>query len=175
MTRIEIPSDRFIARPDSLWSRQWFALTSGNMAQNTFNTMTVAWGGFGTMWAKPFVQIVVRPSRYTFQFMEKHSSFTLCAFPKSYKKALQVLGTKSGRDCNKIAEAGLTPVSASVVAAPLFDEAELAIECRKMYWDDMKPENFLDKEIESNYPDGDYHRIYFGEIMAITGTERFNS
>jgi hypothetical protein len=55
------------------------------------------------------------------------------------------------------------------VAAPGFAEAELILECRKIYWDDMAPGHFLDPSIEKNYPQKDYHRIYFGEIVAAYG------
>jgi flavin reductase (DIM6/NTAB) family NADH-FMN oxidoreductase RutF len=128
--------------------------------------MTVGWGSLGTMWGKPFAQVVVRPSRYTREFMEAYDTFTLCAFPENHRKALQLLGSKSGRDGDKIAEAGLTPAASSAVAAPCFEEAELVIECRKIYWQDMDAANFVDADIRKNYPQKDYHRIYFGEIVA---------
>lgn len=149
-------------------------LTAGDFTQDRFNTMTVAWGSFGTMWHKPFVQIVVRPGRYTHEFTEAFDSFTLSVLPEEHRKALQILGTKSGRDGNKIAEAGLTPIASSVVAAPAFDEAELIIECRKIYKQIMDPAGFLDTQIDTNYPAKDYHTIYFGEIVAVQGTERYS-
>jgi flavin reductase (DIM6/NTAB) family NADH-FMN oxidoreductase RutF len=105
--------------------------------------MTVGWGSMGGMWGKPFVQVVVRPGRYTFQYMEKYPTFTLCAFPESCKKALTVLGTKSGRNSDKISESGLTVIESKVVEAPSYKEAKLILECRKMYWQDMDPKNFL--------------------------------
>jgi flavin reductase (DIM6/NTAB) family NADH-FMN oxidoreductase RutF len=92
--------------------------------------MTVAWGSMGVMWGKPFAQVVVRPVRYTFEFMEQYDSFTLCAFPAEYRQTLLMLGTKSGRDGDKIAESGLTPVVSANVAAPGFAEAELIVELR---------------------------------------------
>ncbi len=68
--------------------------------------MTVAWGYFGIMWNKPMAVVVVRPTRFTFEFMEKYDTFTLTAFDKKFKKDLNLLGTKSGRDGDKIAETG---------------------------------------------------------------------
>ncbi len=135
--------------------------------------MTVAWGSFGVMWNKPFVQVVVRPTRYTFEFMNNFDTFTLTAFPEKYRKALSLLGTKSGRDGDKISEAGLTPIAAKKVAAPAFAEADLIIECKKIYWQDFDPAHFLDAKIEKNYPKKDYHRVYFGEIILIQATERY--
>jgi flavin reductase (DIM6/NTAB) family NADH-FMN oxidoreductase RutF len=137
--------------------------------------MTVAWGSLGTMWGRPFAQIVVRFSRHTFGFTEQFDTFTLCALPGELKPALQLLGTKSGRDGDKIGEAGLTPIPSTSVAAPGFAEAELIVECRKIYWDDMNPAHFLDPDIEKNYRNRDYHRIYFGEVLAITGAPKYRS
>ena len=156
-----------------LWAEQWMLLTSGDFSQSRFNCMTVGWGSLGTMWGKPFVQVVVRQSRYTLEFMEGYDTFTLCAFPDEQRKALQLLGSRSGRDGDKITESGLTPTAATVVASPCYTEAELVMECRKIYWQDMDAANFLDPAIEKNYPQKDYHRIYFGEIVAVTGTDRF--
>ena len=125
------------------------------------------------MWGRPFAQIVVRPTRYTYGFMERYETFTLSAVGESFRGALQVLGTKSGRDGDKVAEAGLTPIPSSRVAAPGFSEAELIVECRKMYWDDLRPERFLESGIQRHYPKRDYHRIYFGEMIALFGERAY--
>lgn len=173
MTRQSIPVESLTVRPHHLWCEQWMLLAAGDFAQNRFNAMTVAWGSLGTIWQKPFVQIVVRPSRYTREFTEEFDSFTLSALPEKYRKAVMLMGSKSGRDGDKIAEAGLTPIASSIVAAPAFDEAELIIECRKIYKQIMDPAGFLDDEIDTNYPAKDYHTIYYGEIVAVQGAEWF--
>lgn len=165
----EVKIEEFTKDIFNLWNKKWLLLTCGNFEKNDFNTMTVAWGSFGIMWNKPFAQVVVRPTRYTYEFMEKYDNFTLTAFPENHRKALQNLGTKSGRDGDKIAEAGLTPMASNLISSPTFKEAELSIECKKIYFDDFKPENFLTDSIEKQYPQKDYHRIYFGEILKIMG------
>ncbi len=175
MERQAIAVEKFLLKVHPLWSKQWLLLTSGDFTTHHFNSMTVGWGGFGTMWSKPFVQIVVRPTRYTFEFMEQYDTFTLCAFPPAYQKALQLTGSKSGRDGDKIKATGLTPIPASRIAAPGFAEAELIVECRKIYWDDFNPDQFLDPDTENNYPLKDYHRIYFGEILAISGVKSYSA
>ena len=175
MARKQIPFDQFFFQAHHLWDKQWMLLTSGDFAEGRFNTMTVGWGSLGTMWGRPFAQVVVRPIRYTYEFMERYDTFTLCAFPERYRKALQLLGTKSGRDGDKIAEAGLTPIASTQVVAPGFAEAELVIECRKMYWDDLDPTHFFDPGIERNYPHKQYHRIYFGQVMAIYGESTYGT
>jgi flavin reductase (DIM6/NTAB) family NADH-FMN oxidoreductase RutF len=168
-----ISSLEFLPLINDLWLNQWFLLTSGDFDAGHYNTMAVAWGSFGIMWQKPIATVVVRPTRYTFEFIEKYETFTLTAFDLKYKDQLKLLGTKSGRDGDKIAEAGFDIVPSEKVDAPAFKQAELIIECKKIYWDDFKPENFLDPAIEEKYPKKDYHRMYFGEILAIKGVEKY--
>ncbi|MFH1214344.1 MAG: flavin reductase [Candidatus Neomarinimicrobiota bacterium] len=170
---IEIPFNKLNVRIHNLWMNQWLVLTCGDFQSGDFNCMTVAWGSLGTMWSKPFAQVVVRPTRYTYEFMEKYDSFTLCAFPRAYRKQMQLIGSTTGRKTDKIKQSGLTPCAANIVASPVYEEAELRIECRKIYWDDLEPAHFLPAWIAPNYPDRDFHRIYFGEIVAITGTEKY--
>ncbi|MGV8084604.1 MAG: flavin reductase [Coriobacteriia bacterium] len=169
----EIAPVDFVVKPHYLWDQRSLLLTSGDFTAGKYNTMTVGWGSFGTMWARPFAQIVVRPSRYTFEFMQSYPTFTLCAFAPRFHDALTLLGTTSGRYADKIADAGLTPVAATIAAAPAFAEAELVIECRKLYWDDLEPSHFLEPKIEDNYDKRDYHRIYFGEILAVRGIDSY--
>jgi len=89
--------------------------------------------------------------------------------------ALSLLGTLSGRDGNKIAQTKLNIIPSQKIPAPAFKEAELIIECKKIYQDDLKPENFLDESIEKEYPQKDYHRMYFGEIVNINGIEKYKN
>ena len=174
MERHHISQNDFVVNAHNCWANQWLLLAAGDFHTGKFNAMTVGWGSFGTMWGKPFAQVVVRPVRYTYEFMNNYDTFTLSAFPESQKKILQICGSKSGRHVNKILEAGLTPIASSQVSAPGFAEAELIVECRKMYWDDLEPSRFLDPAINANYPAKDYHRIYFGEIVAMTGSEKYS-
>jgi flavin reductase (DIM6/NTAB) family NADH-FMN oxidoreductase RutF len=173
MQRQPISTYDLIARSVNLFHTQWFLLTSGDFAAGDFNCMVISWGSLGEVWNRALAQVFVRPGRYTYQFMEKYPSFTLCAFPEKYRANLNYLGNKSGRDENKLAVAKLTPEKASLVAAPVYAEAELAIECRKMYWQDLDPAHFLNPGIEKSYPSKDYHRVYFGEIVAVTGVEAY--
>ncbi len=173
ISRARIPIDDLCLKVVDLWANKWLLLAAGDYHAGRFNCMTVAWGSIGQMWDRPFAQVVVRPSRYTYEFMERYPTFTLSAFAERFRGALELLGSKSGRDGDKIAEAGLTPQASTVVAAPCFAEAELVIECRKMYWDDLEPAHFGDGQIAALYPRGDHHRVYFGQIVAVTGTPGF--
>ncbi len=173
MIRKEIAFEALQTQPLALFDKQWALLGAGDLEADQYNCMTISWGSMGTMWNRPFVQVVVRDTRYTYRFMEAHDTFTVSFFPEAYRAALELLGSKSGRDGDKISESGLTPTAALRVAAPGFMEAELVLSCRKMYQSDMKPDHFLDPAINRHYPLKDYHRIYFGEVIAVEATETY--
>jgi flavin reductase (DIM6/NTAB) family NADH-FMN oxidoreductase RutF len=160
----EVDATRLTVPIVDLWMNQWLLLTAGTLTD--CNMMTVAWGSLGCMWGKPFAQVVVRPQRHTRRYMESGDSFTLCAFPEAYRKDLQTLGSLSGRDSAKLKQTGLTLKPSTRVAAPAYEQASLILECRKIYWQDMDPNGFADPAIAKNYASRDYHRIYFGEIVA---------
>lgn len=141
----------------------WMLITAGST--DAYNTMTASWGGFGVLWNRNVCWCVIRPQRYTREFVEATDHFTLSFFPEEYRRALQVCGSKSGRDIDKAAETGLTPIPATLPATTTFEQATLVVECRKIYFQDMDPANFLDQRIDDNYPQKDYHRMYFGEIV----------
>jgi flavin reductase (DIM6/NTAB) family NADH-FMN oxidoreductase RutF len=174
MDRYPIAFEQFQVSACALWEEQWLLLTSGDFQAGHFNTMTAGWGNFGVMWNKPFVQVFVRPVRYTFEFLERYETFTLCVLPQPYRSALQLIGAISGREQNKIAAAGITPCAMTHVAAPGFVEAELVLECQKMYWMDFEPGHFSATARAQNYPIHDDHRIYFGEILAISGVSMYS-
>lgn len=123
-------------------------------------------GRTGTPVEQGRVFYFIRPSRHTFSFIENNSGFTLSFFTEEYRQALKICGSKSGRDIDKVKATGLTPVK-SVAGNVYFNEARLVIECSKIYSQDISPELFLDPEIASNYSDGDYHRLYIGEIKSV--------
>lgn len=167
MNRHDIAIEDFRYDP-ALLRDHWLALAAGDYATGQYNAMTISWGSYGQIWNKMFFQVFVRPTRYTYGFMERFDSFTLNAFGPEHRHALSIIGSKSGRDCDKLAEAGLHAEASLEVAAPCFAEADLVIECRKMYWQDIDRAHFLDATIEGNYPKKDYHRVYFGEIVRVS-------
>lgn len=139
----------------------WMLVTAGTT--DHYNTMTAAWGGLGYLWNKPVAFIFVRPQRYTYQFIEQNEYFSLQFFDASYRKMLNYCGTRSGRDVDKAAETGLTAF-AGPNDSVYFDQSRLQMECRKIYFDDILPERFLEAGIRKHYPENDYHRMYIGEI-----------
>ncbi len=169
MIREPITNQEFILRSISAWDDGWFLLTSGDYKKGQYNTMTISWGSIGMIWSKPFVQVVVRPTRHTYGFIQTFPDFTLCAFDEKHREAMRLLGTKSGRDFDKIASSKLTLIASKKVAAPAFAEANLVIECKKVYQSPFNPVHFIDPEIEKCYSESDYHTCYYGEILFIEG------
>jgi flavin reductase (DIM6/NTAB) family NADH-FMN oxidoreductase RutF len=150
-----------------IWGES-FLLTAGEMKR--FNSMTIGWGSLGIMWRVPIVMVGVRPSRHTFQFMEEYDTFTVCGFAPEYKAALTIMGTKSGRDLDKVQAAGLTPCASKSIEAPAYQEASLIFECRKIYADDVQKEN-SSQLIQDFYKDRDYHHLYIGQVLKVLGDE----
>ncbi len=142
--------------------KDWFLLTSGD--ENKWNTMTAAWGSAGLMWRKFTFNAVVRPTRYTYEFMEKNDLFTVSFFSEKYKGALGFCGSHSGRDCDKAKETGLTPKFIDGTTA--FEEADIILVCKKIYAQDMELSLVAD-EIKPLNGDEPIHKQYIGEILKV--------
>lgn len=143
--------------------KQWMLITAGDA--ETCNTMTASWGGMGVLWNAPVSFAFIRHSRYTFGFVENGDYYSLCFFPEEYRSALALCGRVSGRDTDKIKEAGLTPVFDR--EAPYFAEAAAVLICRKVYADEIETAHFTDPSLEQFYQDNDYHRMYIGQIVHL--------
>lgn len=117
--------------PFTLLRDDWLALAVGK--RGSMNAMTISWGALGSLWGELAVTVYVEPRRYTHQFMEQNECFTVTAFSEQYRKALEYIGSRSGRDeKNKLARAGLT-AGYTELGNPILNEGRLAIECRKIY------------------------------------------
>lgn len=130
------------------------------------NTMTASWGGLGVLWYKNVCYVVIRPQRYTKEFVDSADTFSLTFFDKDYKKALGYLGTVSGRDEDKINKANLTIVEDN--DTPYFEEARLVFLCKKLFAQPLEESSFIDKElIKKCYPENDLHILYIAEITKV--------
>ena len=145
------------------FDKKWALLTAGK--EGDFNTMTISWGGMGTLWSKPVVTAYVRTSRYTHEFMDREEYFTVSFYPDEYKKILGVLGSRSGRDMDKINASGLTAVKAGEGMS--FKEAEMTLVCRKLFKQKLDKENILDPEAKAFYDGDAEHDMYIGEVVEI--------
>ena len=148
--------------PFNMFHEEWGLVAAGTEGKR--NTMTVGWGALGVLWAKPVAIVFIRPQRFTKEFVEESGKFTLSFYSREYRKALELLGTKSGRDGDKIAESGLTPWFTDGTVA--FEEAELVFVCNKVFGgQQFDASKFIGDEIPGRmYPGKDFHYFYVGEI-----------
>jgi flavin reductase (DIM6/NTAB) family NADH-FMN oxidoreductase RutF len=160
----EIAVSELQMNPMTLIGDSWMLITAGTEDRG-YNTMTASWGHLGCIWGGYTSVCYVRPQRYTKEFVDREELYTLCFFP-GCKKELTYLGTHSGRDEDKVAKAGLTPVFGD--GYTYFAEANLVLVCRKLYRAPILEEGFLDREtLEKNYPSRDFHDLYVGKIEKV--------
>lgn len=168
MSLKQIEANTLTFNPFEKLSKQWALVSAGSL--DKFNMMTVSWGAVGVIWGKPSATVYIRHSRYTKEFVDAGDTFVLTFLKDGHRDALNVLGSKSGRDMDKMRASGLTP--AVVDGGVTFEEAELVLVCRKCFAQLLPPDNFTDPSIlDRCYADKDYHTMYIGEIVAAYAAE----
>lgn len=151
--------------PVRMFADEWFELAAGK--EGDMNLMTIAWGTLGELWSKPVVTVYVSTSRATYEYMEKNDYFTITHFPSAMREKLQYLGTASGRDEDKVRGADLT-VEFTKLGNPIFAEADLAIECKKIYSDQFKADKMPIERRQWHEETGTgIHVMYVGEIVNV--------
>ncbi len=132
------------------------------------NAMTIGWGTFGIIWGRPMCVVLVRPSRYTYGLIEACRDFTVNVPDTGMEKAAAFLGSASGRDLDKLARMGLTAEAGLKVSSPIISQCPISYECKVVHFNDVLPPHLSPAIDKGSYPSGDYHRVYFGEILATT-------
>ena len=162
-----------------LFAKRWALVTAGNM--DHFNSCTVGWGSLGTIWGRPgsggsIVTVYLHPARYTRDVMLESDHFTVSFFPEKYRGALGIMGSRSGRDHDKVDESGLTPVAFG--SSVTYEEADLTFLCRKLYQHQLARED-LAADIQDYYrvnpkaypvdENGDWqpHWLFIGDILDV--------
>ena len=140
-------------------ANDWFLV--GACKDGTYNMMTASWGQIGNLWNKEVMSVYIRPTRYTYEFMENSDTFS-CSFFDNNRKELSLLGTKSGREIDKTSIFHTTFIENT----PVFDQANTTIICRKIAQYDLDSSQFIDSSIDKHY-NNDYHRVYIGEIIKV--------
>ena len=130
------------------------------------NIMTIGWGSIGSIWGVPLWTILVRPSRYSYRGIEHTGCFTVNVPGEDMGMACVTAGSRSGRDIDKFAELGLEPEKAATVLAPVVPGCPVVYECQVVHSNDVVPSKLADEIVAGNYVDGDFHRVYFGKILA---------
>jgi len=157
----EISPEVLRKNPFHLIGKEWMLITAGD--EENVNTMTASWGGLGVMYGKNVAFIVIRPQRYTKEFIDREETFSLSFFDKTHRNTLDYLGSVSGRTENKIDKSGLTVVRTS--DTPYFNEASHVLICKKMFMQTLDGGSLLDNNLENTwYPNKDYHILYIAEI-----------
>ena len=160
----EIKPEELNRSPFQIIGKEWMLITAEK--DNKINTMTASWGGFGVIWEKNVAFIVIRPQRYTKEFVDNSDTFSLTFFDETFKKQLAYLGRVSGKDEDKISKSNLTIQHSD--STPYFEEANITIICKKLYAQDINPECFIDGEIDNKcYPEKDYHTLYMAEVKKV--------
>lgn len=158
----EINSNDIHENTFNLIGKDWM-LISAKKPDGKINAMTASWGGMGVMWGKDVVFAVIRPQRYTKEFLDSTDMFTLCFFDNSYKKMLGYMGSVSGRDEDKMSKSGLTVKETD--GAPYYEECKMALVCKKLFVQPWNEDCFIDKDIIGKwYSEKDFHFLYIGEI-----------
>jgi len=131
------------------------------------NAMAIGWGNIGIVWGKPVFIVFVRPSRYTYSLIEKTGDFTVNIAEHNYKEIVNYFGSVSGRSVDKFKESGLNLMESKNVKSPIIKECFINFECRVIAKIDINPD-FIDEIIKKEaYSSGNYHRVYFGEILKV--------
>ena len=142
-------------------------------AEDCVNAMTIGWGTLGIEWGTPIFTVYVRTSRFTYELIERTGEFTICApygekYSKEVTKAIGICGSKSGRDVDKLAQAGVHTVDADIVRPPAIKELPLTLECRVVF-SQLQPVKDISYRFSKFYPEsGDHsapHVAYYGEIL----------
>lgn len=150
--------------PYTLFAKKWAALSTGNQSDG-YDAMMITWGTIGALWEKsdhsnrlPVITVFVRPSRYTNILMSEEQCFSVAVFDDNYKKVLGYFGIHSGKNEDKYAGAGITPIFEENTVYP--EEARLVFICKKIYVSSLLENGFCDKElIDFNYSEKDFHQI----------------
>ena len=131
------------------------------------NPMTIGWGTVGIIWHKQIFTIMVRPSRYSFKLLEELSEFVINVPTQELKKQVAYCGVKSGRDVNKIEKCNFHLEKSNNISVPYIKECPVHYECKIVNKNDIINSE-LDRDIiVKYYNEGDFHSVYFGEILGV--------
>ena len=136
------------------------------------NPMTIGWATIGRIWGRPVMTVYVRPSRYSFSLLENLPEFTVNIPWEDHSNAVAICGSNSGRDMDKIAACGFSLGAPEFISVPHINECRFHYECRVIHKSNVVNAD-LDPEIVSrSYPGGDFHRVYYGEILGVFREEQ---
>jgi flavin reductase (DIM6/NTAB) family NADH-FMN oxidoreductase RutF len=160
----------------TLAGKDFYIITAGKKGQ--YNSMTGSGGGFGILFKKPTIWCTLRADRYTLELIQKEQTYTISYFPDEYKKQMLFLGSKSGRDSEKMKEVELISIQTHS-GNMSFKEARLIIECKLTEITTPNPIDFYSQEAkdyikEAYKNESDYRKYVFGEITHVWVEKYYN-
>ncbi len=153
----------FFDKSFEIFHKDWPLVTAGTM--DNFNTMTIGWGGVGTLWRKPVVTVYVKPIRYTHSFLKSNDYFTVSFYDEQYRDALNFLGNHSGRDMNKVEKVGFEPIA--IGESITFKQAKTTVLCRKIYEQNIDASAVPSDVVDKYYTEDAPHTMFVGEVIDI--------
>ena len=172
MAKIEVPYDRYVREMLRVLNESGILLVSLDQ-KGRANAMAIGWAQIGIIWGRQILNVMVRPSRYTHGCIEATRDFTVCVPYEEQREAVNFCGSTSGRDHDKFKECGLTATPGQTVKSPYIEECGLCYECRVVNSNDFLPDDLAPDVCSACYLGGDYHRVYFGEILRVVADEDF--
>jgi flavin reductase (DIM6/NTAB) family NADH-FMN oxidoreductase RutF len=165
MNKVECDLEAVLDETYNNWSPGLLLTSIGKNGEK--NIMTIGWGLTGILFRKPVFMVAVRKSRHTYKLLNENGVFTVNVPGEGLKEAIDFCGEKSGRDYDKFKELNLTAKKGYEVEAPIIEECKIHFECKVVAVTDIKKEDTSKEVLESVYPSGNYHRLYYGEILKI--------
>lgn len=150
-------------KPFILFDKDWALITAGD--KNKYNTMTISWGTMGTIWNKPVVIVFVKPIRYTHSFMMNNDYFTVSFYDEKYRHDLQTLGSKSGKNEDKISLTDLHPVF--LENGVTFKEAKQTYVLKKIYASSLDSKAIPNFAHNTYYLNEEEHYMFIGEVEEV--------
>lgn len=166
MQKVKVDYTDYLKETLQVMGNTGLLLTSANK-EGRINVMTIGWGIIGIIWGMPMFVVLVRPSRFTYGFIEETGNFTVNVPPKKLSEIVSFCGSVSGRDHDKFKEKGLTAITGKNVKSPMIEECVLHYECKVLHKNDIIPARVPRDVVSMFYPQGDYHRIFFGKILSV--------
>ena len=96
------------------------------------NLMVSAWGGICCS-QPPCVAVALRKATYSYNSIVERKAFTVGIACENKMAEADYCGIASGRDVDKFAVTGLTPVKSELVDAPYAEEFPVVLECRLLH------------------------------------------
>jgi hypothetical protein len=157
--------------PSELWDTSFRLIGSAwtliaAITINKWNTRAASWGGLGVLWSCPVSFPFVRPTRYTYAYLEESPFHTLSYFGEEHRVVLTHCGSVLRRDHDKARETGLVP-EAIANEGVTFRQERLVILRGRLYIQTVDPHRFVDSSLAAHYPARDYHRLYVGHLEKV--------